>query len=288
MGQQRYAEACPKFAESERLAPSGGTLLNLAECYERTGQTASAWLAWRDAAARANAAGKADVEKRALVRAAALEPNLAKLTIAVAAGSDVVGLQIARDGVGVGRAELGVPIPVDPGRHVVEANAPEKKAWSAEVDVAPRQTDTRTTVSLEDAPRAAPAEPPAEAPVGTLEASGLQKTAGIVAIGAGAAGLVVGAIFGLEAKSKNDEALKPQNCPNSSQCYEGGDGLSLTNTAQVDATVSTVAFGVGAGFAALGAVLWFTAPPSRTTGSSLRVVPRMTASYAGLSLDGGW
>ncbi len=287
MGQQRYAEACPKFAESERLAPSGGTLLNLAECHERTGQTASAWLAWRDAAARANAAGKGDVEKRALVRAAALEPDLAKLTIAVAAGSEVAGLQIERDGVGVGRAELGVPIPVDPGRHLVEANAPEKRRWSAAVDVASRQTDARVTVSLEDAPKAAIDEPPIAGPLEAPRPSAVQKTLGIIGIGAGAVGLAVGAIFGLEASSKNDEALKPQNCPNASQCYQGGEGLSLTHTAQVDATISTLAFGAGAGVAAIGAVLWFTAPSSRA-GTSLRMRPRMTASYAGLSLDGGW
>src|SRR6516225_7921635 len=72
MAERRWAEACPKLAESERLAPSGGTLLNLADCYEHTGQTASAWAAWKDAAARANAAGKSDVEKSALARAAAL------------------------------------------------------------------------------------------------------------------------------------------------------------------------------------------------------------------------
>jgi hypothetical protein len=72
MAEHKYADACPKLAESQRLAPSGGTLLNLADCYEHTGQTASAWVSWKDVAARASAAGKADVEKRALARAAAL------------------------------------------------------------------------------------------------------------------------------------------------------------------------------------------------------------------------
>src|SRR5258708_30389730 len=75
MAQHRYGDACPKLAESERLAPSGGTLINLAECYEHTGRTASAWAAWKDAAARANAAGKAAAEKSALARAVALEPT---------------------------------------------------------------------------------------------------------------------------------------------------------------------------------------------------------------------
>src|SRR5579884_3778192 len=115
MTQRRYAEACPKLAESQRLAPSGGTLLNLAECYEHTGQTASAWAAWKDAAARANAAGKANVEKSALARAAALEPKLARLTIAVSPDSDVPGVQVKRDGIPVGRGEFGVALPVDPG-----------------------------------------------------------------------------------------------------------------------------------------------------------------------------
>jgi hypothetical protein len=296
MGQRRYAEACPKFAESEHLAPSGGTLINLAECYEHTNQTASAWVAWRDAAARADAAGKADAEKHALARAAALEPTLSKLTIAIGPTSDVPGLAIARDGIDVGRAEFGVAIPVDPGHHVVEAKAPEKKPWSSSIDVAARQTEARVTVTLEDEPKpvaAVQALPPAPvaAPVQAAPppASNTQRTAGIVVTAAGVAGLAVGSFFGLEAMSKNSEALLPRNCPTSTRCYDAG--LSLTSDAKTFATVSTIAFSVGGAAVLGGAILWLTAPSSSAAprdGASLRIVPDATPSYAGALLRGRW
>jgi hypothetical protein len=300
MVQRRYAEACPKLAESQRLAPSGGTLINLAECYERSGRTASAWAAWKDAAARANAAGKPGPEKSALARAAALEPALARLTIALAPGSDVAGLEVTRDGVPVGAGELGSAMPVDPGTHHVEAQAPGKKPWAATVDVAAKQRDARVTVSLEDAPQApavaaataADAPPPARPaaleavapPAGTeSEAWPAQRT---VAIGVGAAGVVgvaVGSAFGLIAKSKNDQALEPANCRTSTQCSTSG--LTLTDDARSAATVSTVAFIAGGAAIATGAVLWFTAPHGGS-GAAVRARPVLAGSRGGLGVDG--
>jgi hypothetical protein len=295
MAEHRWAEACPKLAESERLAPSGGTLLNLADCYEHTGQTASAWAAWKDVASRANAAGKADVEKRALAKAAALEPTLAKLTIAVDAGSDVAGLDVKRDGVAVGHAEFGTAIPVDPGAHVVEAVAPKKKTFSAKVDVAPRQTDARVTIALEDEPQAA-AQVPAPTPVGpsptpmpeqpqTASGGSSLKTVGLVVGAVGLVGLGVGAAFGFVAKSKNDQALEPQNCRTSTLCTQ--TGLSLTDDAKRAATLSTVSFIAGGVLLAGGLTLWLTAPSAQHTGS-VRVAPVVAQSYGGLALDGAF
>ncbi len=125
MTQGKYAEACPKFAASERLDPSTATLLNLASCYERQGRTATAWATYKEAASAANAAGRNDYLVAAERHASGLEANLARLTLNV--DQPVEGLHVERDGGPVDRAEWGISIPVDPGSHSIAATAPGHK-----------------------------------------------------------------------------------------------------------------------------------------------------------------
>src|SRR5580700_11230615 len=54
-----YSDACPKFAESQKLAPGLGVTLYLADCYERLGRTASALAEFRRAVTIALARGDA-------------------------------------------------------------------------------------------------------------------------------------------------------------------------------------------------------------------------------------
>ena len=56
----KFADACPKFEESQKLDPGLGTQFNLADCQEHLGKLASAWANFGDAASRAKAAGQAE------------------------------------------------------------------------------------------------------------------------------------------------------------------------------------------------------------------------------------
>src|SRR5437899_2884511 len=73
---KRYPEACAKLAESQRLDPGGGTLLNLGICRELEGKTASAWAVLRDALGQAVSDKRSDREEVARAHLARLEPRL--------------------------------------------------------------------------------------------------------------------------------------------------------------------------------------------------------------------
>ncbi|WP_437729688.1 hypothetical protein [Sorangium sp. So ce1335] len=134
MAQGKHADACPKLEESQRLDPGIGTQFNLAVCYEQVGRTASAWSTFLDVAGAARAAGQAEREKVARQRATALEPRLIRLTITAPADAPA-DLQVKRDGAVVGRAQWGIPVPVDPGKHTIEASAAGRAPFAKTVEL---------------------------------------------------------------------------------------------------------------------------------------------------------
>jgi hypothetical protein len=94
-------------------------------------------------------------------------------------------------------------------------------------------------------------------------------------------------VFGLQAKSKNDEALQPQNCRTSSLCTP--NGLSLTNDARNAATLSTIGFIAGGTLVAAGVVLWIAAPRSSAPATgAVRVAPEVARDYGGITVAGAW
>src|SRR4051812_2324896 len=124
MNEGHFADACPKLAASQKLDPGAGTLMNLATCYEKNNQLASAWATFKEAAAASRASGHADWETAARGRADKLEPELARLAVVVPKDVQVPGLVVERDGRALDPAEWATPIPVDGGTHTVRALAP--------------------------------------------------------------------------------------------------------------------------------------------------------------------
>ncbi len=248
MDARRYAEACVKFEKSQALAPSGGTLFALAACYAKTGRPTSAWLALRKAAVRADEAGKTEAAAQARERAQKLEAQIAKLTITAPDG--IAGLEITRDGAAVPSAEFGVGVPVDPGRHAVEAHAPGRRSFSR--SIVARAGDTTLAVAVPDLAK----EDAAEAP----EPSGRRgDTQRVIALGVGALGVVglgAGTFFGIRAIADNGD--RKDHCNGANAC--DSTGVQADKDARNAATISTIGFVVGAAALGAGIALYLTAP----------------------------
>jgi serine/threonine-protein kinase len=299
MGEGNFAEACPKFEESQRLDPGVGTQFNLADCYERAGRTATAWATFMDVASELHATGDAKREKVARDRGATLEPKLSKLTILTP--KNATGLEVRRNGEVLGGAVWNNAVPVDPGSYTIEATAPGKKKWSSVAAVGPNGAVVTVTIPdlvTPDASETAPATPPStqatqtlatQTPVPTTpeetpsaQPGQTQRTLALVAAGVGVVGIGVGTGFGLTAFSKHSAYLT--HCVGS-VC--DATGVQEHDDAASSATISTIAISAGLVLAAGGAVLWFTAPKA-VSKTAIRVVPAVGPSSGGMTISGLW
>ncbi|MDB5218211.1 MAG: hypothetical protein JWO86_6138 [Myxococcaceae bacterium] len=266
MDAKRYSEACPKLVASQKIAPAVGTLLNLADCYEKAGQLASAWARFHEAIALAQRLGRADREKTAKERADKLEPRLIKLTI-VSQEKDV---EVKLDGNVLDAAALGTAVPVDPGKHGIEATAKGKKAFTTTVDV----SDRARSPSVEIPPLDVDPEATKEKGGGSSRSSSAstkgveeesnsgstQRIVSYAALGLGAVGIGIGAIFGLRTGSIWNDAKT--HCTGL-ECDR--TGVTLATDAKNAGTVSTISFIAGGVLLAGGAALFFTAPSGSTS-----------------------
>lgn len=265
MNEGKFAAACPKLEESQRIDPKLGVLLNLAACHAAEGKTATAWAEYNEAASQAARAGRAEYLDVAKQQIAELEPKLARLVIKSAASTS--GLVVTLDGTVLGAGSLGSALPVDPGAHTVIAKAPGKTDWSKTIEISQGpSTQTVTVPALE--------EPVVAAPAPTKEVERPSRITPLV-VTFGALTVVsagVGTYFGLRASKKNSDAEAA--CPGG-LCR--GDGLDLDRDARTSATISTIAFSVSLA-AAIGTVWSYVA--SKNTEVQVGVAP------TGLTLRG--
>lgn len=263
-----YAAACPKFAESQRLGPAVGTLLNLARCEGKLGRVATAWQHLRQVIDQLSPAD----DRLAYARAelAALELRLPRLTLVLdpAVPEDAV---LVRDGVSIGRAAMGSAIPIDPGEHVIELRVADRTLRTERVTLV--EGEHRTLVLTADPagePMAQPVEPtpePADATRGAFvprpipaerRPSGPEPiaTAGWIALAVGATGVSVGAVTGGFAIHR--QGVMRDHCDATVACDP--EGLDAAESGATFAAVATFSTVLGLSAIAAGGILLLASP----------------------------
>jgi hypothetical protein len=294
--EERFDEARVKFAESEKLDPGAGTLLNLAYCYEKLGKSASAWALYRDAATMALAHGRNDWAEQAYQQADRLTESSPAVVVQVEPQKAIAAIEVSLDGAPVPPTAWGQHLPVSSGGHEVTARAPDTETWVATVEASEESGRVVTVPVLAPLPSpagspaiAAPAAPRKKDAVGAADAAVIapkasparfsaQKTAAIVLGGTGLAALGTAAVLGISAAV----TYKGARCAAGACTPAGNDAI---DSAYSQAHLATAGAAIG-GVALAGAVtLWLTAPSSER---GLRVAPSFERQSVGAAVNGTW
>jgi len=204
-----------------------------------------------------------------------------------ASGNDLVDVKVTIDGAPLVDRLDGSSVKVDPGPHVFVFTweghpVVTKRLVLAEHDHARREV---VVFRAAETPHVESASPAMASAATDSSGSGIDRQAIAFAVGGiGVGGLVVGSIFGAGASSKWSSAKN--DC--GAGCGPTAPAQGEKSTASSDASVSTVAFVVGAALAAGGVVLYLTAPSGSTMGTGLHIAPALASGEAGVVLAGGF
>ena len=280
MNKGDFDRACEQFRASDKLDPAAGTELNWADCEEKRGHLASAWVQFRSVEEKLSP----NDERVAVAhgRAEALRARVPQLTLALAPNAPRGSM--VRDGnVELGSAAFGIPLPFDPGAHHLLVSAPGFAPRS--FDVRLEEGEARTLV-LSPGARvpasvvALPAKPPASLEV-TSTGSGHQ-TVGFVLGGVGVAALSAGAVAGALMLGK--KGAVNDGCNPDKSCTDAG--LAAARTAGNLQTAANVSWVVGAAALGAGAYFLLTGGPSSQPSTSLALAPSLGGGQ--LSLRRSW
>ncbi len=265
--------ACIKLEGSHKLDPKVSTLLNVAACHEIQGRTASAWAEFLEAARLARGSSARDpraLEQTARVRAEALSTRIHRIALErpEQLPKDV---ELLLDGRPIPRIAWSTPIPVDPGEHVLTAQAPRKVSWTGRIAVSGAPSVHPLTVPARAVAPVVVVPPPRSSGgsgVASLdEPNRLESLPFLAGAGLALVGVGVGVWQGLSAITLKKQ--RDRECDDSG-CSE--EGLRLQSDAGAAATRSTIAFAVGGAGAAF-AIYWLVRPSSSKTASSKSAVP---------------
>ncbi len=311
MAAKDFVQASSLFAESYRLDPAGGTLQNLALCYEELGKVASAYARFQELRTLSKNADppRPDRVKLADEHIAKLTPRLSRILVLLPNEGRAKGMEIRVDDVAYQEVSWSAGILVDPGTHAVAVSAPGKRPFHTNTNVFREGAEQRVQVPpLVDAPkdpmRPEPARSEKKESTSDSNIAPRSRTAGFVVGGVGLASLGVGAVFGVLTITKNNagrdkcalgsnSAASPGDFdPSSKRCYVDSAAWKDSNQDKDDARafahVANVLIPVGV--VGLGLAVYFLLRPAASGASAKSATrghqPHVVPSLGGAVLQG--
>ena len=208
----------------------------------------------------------ADIRRECLHRVDEVNAQIPTIIFAAkdGAGNDLSSVKVTVDGDVLAERLEGTALSIDPGRHTFTFETPGQPKVTKEFVIFEAQKDRRETIGFGSPPPEKPAVAgPATVVPAREEGLGTQKTLALVTAGIGVVGIGIGAVFGVLAISKRNDAQAA--CPG--DCATA-DGVNKWADAGSAGNASTIGFVVGGLAVAGAAVLWFTAPRAARTASA--------------------
>ncbi len=277
----KYSEACAKLEASFKLSAVSSTRGMLGACYEKVGRLASAWAAFRDAAAIAERQGYGERAAAARQSAAELEPRLAHVTIDASALASIADARVTIDGIEQPRGALGTELPIDAGPHVIEATALDHKPWKSSFDILDGERHEIVVDALAPDPtRRLVIE---QRLADERRVAQRRRVIAYSLVGTGGAAVGTAVVLGLVARSQWHSA-RDAGCTDDGVCPTPS-GRNDVDGAALKADLATYIGGAGLLLVGAGLFVPFTSPTPRTE-AELRLTPTVSSSSAALLLEG--
>ena len=272
MAAGKYAQACPKLEESQRLDGGVGTQLALASCLLKVKAFARAWTVMQEAGPAAQRQRRPDRVRLVAQLRKEVDAHVAFVQLVLEPGWSPTSVRIELDQTALDSAALGTRIPVDPGEHHVRLEADHYVPASTTFVAHEAESKTVPLPRLQPEPVPAPslvplalpppskAAAPAPAPRRELRVEQKSWKAPVVVTGLGLVAIGVGTTFGILALS--DSARSRDLCPEL-RC-SSPEAVELNDRAKTYGVVSSISIPVGAVLTGVGIVLLWGALRSST------------------------
>ena len=276
--QGNFIDACDEFNKSQHLDPANGTLFNIAQCSEQIGRLATAASAYRELIKKDTNAERLETSRKAL---AELEPRIPKIIAKI--DNPPKNIVITLDSKSGSASILpNEPVEANFGEYTLVARARGYTEMISKFRIGEEgSTKTVEVTLLPGGSNSDIIKKPGERSTDRPPRN-IRKLAGMGLTVVGAATLGTGVVFGVQARSKWNDAKAACGGATCDTMEKLGNANALGDQARSKATLSTIFVAGGAVVAGAGIALWVTAP------KSMQVTPTASESGAGVTLSGSF